>query len=73
MLRALIRLLFPRLMPKIEAESRQWMIQCPKCRHEVSVWDSGGMRYRARGTVYRFGRCRGCGALGMLRVYRDAQ
>ena len=70
MLRALIKLLSPDLMARIEAESRQWMMQCPECRHEVSVWDYGGMRYRARGTVYRLGRCPDCGAFKMLRVYK---
>ena len=70
MLRALIKFLAPGLMAKIEIESRLWMMQCPACRHEVSVWEYGGMRYRARGTVYRLGRCRGCGAFKMLRVYK---
>ena len=70
MLRALIKRLFPGLMVKIEAESRQWMMQCPECRHEVSVWEYGGMRYRGYGTVYRLGRCRNCNKVGMLRVYK---
>ena len=46
MLRALIKLLTPGLMAKIEAESRQWMMQCPGCRNQVSVREYGGMRYR---------------------------
>ncbi len=57
-------------MRRIEAESRTWMMRCPRCGHETSVWDNGGMRYRALGTVYRLGRCRGCSRVGMLRVYR---
>ena len=56
-------------MARIEAESRRWFMQCPRCGYETSVWESGGMRYRALGTAYRFGRCRGCGKSGMLRVY----
>ncbi len=56
-------------MARIEAESRRWFMHCPRCGYEISVWDYGGMRYRALGTVYRFGRCRNCGKSGMLRVY----
>ena len=70
MLRGLINLLSPSLLERIEAESRLWMMQCPGCGHEVSVWEYGGMRYRGVGTVYRLGRCRGCGAVKMLKVYR---
>ena len=74
MLRGLIGLLSPTLLGRIETESRQWMMQCPNCGHEVSVWEYGGMRYRGFGRVYRLGRCRGCGEVRMLRVYkRDSE
>ena len=74
MLRGLIGLLSPSLLGRIEAESRQWMMQCPNCGYEVSVREYGGMRYRGFGTVYRLGRCHGCGKLRMLRVYkRDSE
>jgi len=42
----------------------------PVLRQETSVRDSGGMRYKGYGAVYRLGRCRGCRKTGMLRVYR---
>ena len=78
-LRKIISSLSPKLMSRIEAESRRWFMQCRHCGYEISVWDYGGIRYRALGTVYRFGRCRNCGKSGksgksgMLRVYlRDA-
>ena len=70
MLRRLISFLSPTLLDRIESESRQWMMQCPNCGYEVSVWDYGGMRYRGFGTVYRLGRCRDCGKVKMLRVYK---
>ena len=70
MLRKLISMISPRLASSMEAESRQWMMQCPGCGHEVSVWDSGGIRYKASGTVWRLGRCSQCRKMGMLRVYR---
>jgi hypothetical protein len=70
MLRWLIKALFPGLMIRIEAESRTWMMQCPNCGFETSVWEAGGMRYKGLGSVYRLGRCRVCGKIGMLRVYQ---
>lgn len=69
MLRKLIAKLSPKLAASIEAESRQWMMQCPKCGHEVSVWDGGGIRYKASGTVRRLGRCARCDKVRMLRIY----
>ncbi len=57
-------------MRRIETESRRWFLQCPDCGFEISVWDSGGMRFRARGKAYRRGRCRGCNRVGMLRLYQ---
>jgi predicted RNA-binding Zn-ribbon protein involved in translation (DUF1610 family) len=70
MLRRLIKSLFPGFMARVEAESRNWIMQCPRCGHEVSVWDYGGMRYRAPGPVYRLGRCPDCHKVGMLRVFK---
>ncbi len=69
MLRKIISRLAPGLMQRIEAESRRWLMQCPRCGFEISVWEYGGLRYRALGTVYRLGRCRNCKRIGMLRVY----
>jgi hypothetical protein len=31
----------------MEAESRTWLIQWPRCGYERSVWDSGGIMYKA--------------------------
>ncbi len=73
MLRALIRTLFPGFMDRVEAESKTWMMQCPNCDCEISVWDAGGMRYKGLGTAYRLGRCRSCGKTGILRVYQRNQ
>lgn len=69
MLRKLIVRFFPNLAAKIEADSRRWMVHCKHCGFERSVWDYGGMRYKARGTVWRYGRCANCGRSSMLRVY----
>jgi hypothetical protein len=37
------------------------MLTCPKCGHQTSVWEAGGMRYGARGDQLRLMRCFGCG------------
>jgi transposase-like protein len=53
------------LVPKkwaasLEAESRSWMIRCP-CGHEQSVWDAGGIRWKAAGKPRWLHRCPRCG------------
>ncbi len=68
--------LFGTLMPEtfkdMEAESRLWMLQCPGCGHEVSIWDLGGIRYGAYSKGKRMlRRCRGgCGKIKWHRVYK---
>ena len=44
-----------------EAESRAWVFTCRKCRHEESIWDAGGTRWKASGTSWSLRRCKGCG------------
>lgn len=44
----------------MEAESREWMMQCP-CGYERSLWDAGGIRGKAAGTTRTFLRCPHCG------------
>ncbi|MBV9881644.1 MAG: hypothetical protein JO276_01395 [Sphingomonadaceae bacterium] len=55
--------------PAIEAESRAWMISCPKCGFEQSVWESGGIRYRAAGSSRQLRRCPSCGRLSWQKIY----
>jgi hypothetical protein len=43
----------------LERGSRAWMMQCP-CGHERSVWDAGGIRYKAAGKPRRYARCPKC-------------
>ena len=48
MIRTLLRLLTSReTFAEIEAESRDWFWICESCGTEFSVWDLGGIRYRA--------------------------
>ena len=52
-----------------EAESRAWLMKCPNCGFERSVWDMGGVRYKASGGISRvMVKCPGCGQTGWHRV-----
>jgi hypothetical protein len=53
----------------IEEESRTWVMRCPE-GHETSIWDMGGIRYKAAGNPWRFGWCARCGAIFWGRVER---
>jgi hypothetical protein len=55
--------------PAMEAGSRAWMIRCPKCRFERSVWESGGIRYKAAGNSRQLRRCPSCGRLSWQKIY----
>ncbi|MFN9720816.1 MAG: serine/threonine-protein kinase [Planctomycetota bacterium] len=51
------------LAESIEAESRAWKAIC-RCGCERSIWDLGGIRYRAFGETLRFLHCPKCGHVG---------
>lgn len=55
----------------MEAESRNWMIRC-SCGFERSVWESGGIRWKARGTPRRYLLCQGCGQLTWHTIVRKS-
>jgi hypothetical protein len=44
----------------LEAESRRWVMTCP-CGHQTSLWEMGGIRFKAVGRPWRLGRCARCG------------
>ena len=50
-----------RLGQAMEKESRLWMMVCPDCGQETSIWDAGGIRYLAAGNQRRLRRCVKCG------------
>lgn len=59
------------LMPKswaasAEADSRRWMLSCPACGAQASVWDLGGVRWKASSRVkLTLMECRACKKTGM--------
>jgi len=45
---------------QMEAESRAWIVRCSQCGNERSVWDAGGIRWKASGRPRRLMRCPRC-------------
>jgi len=56
----------------MEADSRRWMIRC-RCGFERSVWDIGGIRWKARGNSRNYMRCVSCGERSWHTMYRKEE
>ena len=54
----------------MEDESRAWRMRCP-CGEETSIWEMGGVRWKAAGQPRRLGKCGACGREFLGAVYRD--
>jgi hypothetical protein len=54
----------------LETESRQWIMKCPSCSHEKSIWDLGGIRWGAAGKPKRLMMCPQCRQLTWHEVSR---
>jgi hypothetical protein len=54
----------------MESESRAWRMRCP-CGVETSIWDMGGIRWKAAGQPRRIGTCGACGREFLGAVYRN--
>jgi DNA-directed RNA polymerase subunit RPC12/RpoP len=59
------------LFTAMETESRRWMVQCEHCRHERSIWELGGIRWKAKGTRRMFHACPNCGQKRWHMVYKN--
>lgn len=57
----------------MEAESRAWMVLCRSCGFERSIWELGGIRWKATGSKWTWGRCPNCGKRGWHKIYRRDQ
>jgi hypothetical protein len=51
----------PAAFAAMEAESRTWRMKCVHCDNQFSVWDIGGIRFKAAGTPKRYAACPACG------------
>ncbi len=56
----------------IEAESRLWTMQCSNCKFERSIWEMGGIRWKAAGSprVYRL--CTNCRQKNWQTIYKKS-
>lgn len=70
-----IQRFFVAVMPKkwaagMEAESRAWMVRC-RCGFERSMWEAGGIRWKAVGKEYQYLFCPNCGRRHWHTVYKN--
>jgi len=54
----------------MEKESREWMLKCNNCGSEKSVWEHGGIRWKAAGNPTRRMLCFNCSTLSAHTTYR---
>jgi hypothetical protein len=56
----------------VRRESEGWVADCPECQKATSIWDVGGIRWKATGNPRRLMCWKHCGKkfFGKL-VYRD--
>jgi len=45
----------------IKKESNQWKFTCDKCHKKSSIWEAGGIRYKASGEPTMRIKCPKCG------------
>ncbi len=73
----LIQKFFTAILPRswaesMRAESLSWMVQCT-CGFERSVWEMGGIRWKAKGNPRRLMRCSECGQRTWHKVYQGLE
>jgi len=71
-----VQRLFKAVLPRasaeaMETESRRWVARCP-CGYERSLWDLGGIRWKASGNPRQFLTCPQCGQRGWHVITRKA-
>lgn len=63
--------IFPRSWAEsMQADSRQWMVRC-KCGFAQSVWDWGGIRWKAIGKQWWYLKCPDCGSRSWHKVSKE--
>jgi hypothetical protein len=68
--RLLTGMFSPAAAARMEADSRMWMMQCPNCGWERSLWELGGIRYKAVGNPRSLQRCPNCRQIHWMKIYR---
>ena len=58
------RVLPPHLAEQMRAESQRWILRCTGCGGSISIWEAGGIRWKATAVEKRVHvRCRTCGGM----------
>ena len=70
--RILLAFVPARLAADMEAHSRAWGLTCGHCGHRVSIWDLGGIRYKAYGNSRMLRRCRNCGKISWQQLKKES-
>ena len=70
-----VQRVFTAILPRrwaqaVEAESRAWLVACP-CGCSRSVWEMGGIRFKAPGEPLRLMRCPRCHEASWHSIYRS--
>lgn len=68
----IVTLVPTRWAEQMEAESRSWMAQCVRCNREQSIWELGGIRWKASGEPVRWLHCPACGTT-RHRIYKRTE
>jgi phage FluMu protein Com len=63
----ILKFMPPKMRAAAEADSRKWVATCPRCQKLNSIWDIGGIRYRAAGVKSSLARCAHCGKTNFMR------
>lgn len=51
----------------IQRESERWIVTCPACNSVHSLWELGGIRYKAASIQKKIRiRCPGCSSVSMM-------
>jgi hypothetical protein len=56
----------------MEKESREWLMKCLDCGLEQSVWEAGGIRWKASGRKQTKSYCEKCDFLTWHEIYRKS-
>jgi phage FluMu protein Com len=69
----ILKFMSPKMRAEAEADSHKWMATCPRCQSVNSIWDIGGIRYKAvGGRPITLVRCPNCGKISPHRFEKRA-
>jgi len=52
-------------------ESKQWVFKCTECQSKTSIWDLGGIRYKAKGIAKINLKCMNCGMSNVQLLFKE--